>query len=312
VKRYRLIVNPAAGGGTAEKSIPRIERALGTLGVQYDIVHTQHPEHAIDLAQEAAHEGIDVVVAVGGDGTANEVLNGLMHAREADGKAPALGVLCVGRGNDFAYGAGVSADLDAACRDLYVDARRTIDIGRAEGGLFPEGRYFGNGVGVGFDAVVGFEAKKLKHLRGFAGYLVAALKTIFLYFKAPLVRVQTDSGGREVSALMVSVMNGRRLGGGFMMAPSASTDDGLFDVCIAQEVSKAKIFALIPKFMRGTQATHPTILTERTRSITVEAVRGTLPAHADGETLCTEGTRLRLEILPQRIDVVTHSGPEAK
>jgi hypothetical protein len=154
------------------------------------------------------------VVAVGGDGTANEVLNGLMLAREANPRLrPVMGVVSVGRGNDFAFGVGVPRGTEAGLRALTAGRRMPLDVGRVTGGLYPQGRYFGNGVGIGFDAVVGFEAVKLKRLTGFPSYIVAALRTIFLYFRAPRVRVETDSGPLELSALMVSIMNGRRMGG---------------------------------------------------------------------------------------------------
>jgi YegS/Rv2252/BmrU family lipid kinase len=261
--------------------------------------------HAADLAARGAAEGYEVVVAAGGDGTANEVINGLMHAREAGlSSVPALGVLCVGRGNDFAFGAGIPKDLDAGCRGLAGGARKRIDVGRVAGGLFPEGRFFGNGVGVGFDAVVGFEALKMKRLHGFASYIVAALKTIFLYFKAPLVEIEYDGERQTTHALMVSIMNGRRMGGGFLMAPSGRSDDGLFDLCIARQVSRPRILALIPRFMQGSQASHPAITMARAREVQITAVEGSLPAHADGETLCVDGRTLRLEILPGQLEVV--------
>jgi diacylglycerol kinase family enzyme len=114
---------------------------------------------------------------------------------------------------------------------------------------------------------------------------------------------------------MISVMNGRRMGGGFLMAPSGRLDDGLLDLCIAREVPRTRIFALIPHFIKGTQATQDAIRTARTRHLVVTAVDGTLPAHADGETLCTEGRRLELELLAGQIEVVTdghHLHPSAE
>ncbi|MFC2082866.1 diacylglycerol/lipid kinase family protein [Candidatus Bipolaricaulota bacterium] len=301
--KYRLIVNPAAGGGTAGQSIPEIERRLSDLGLDFDLVQTEQPWHAVELAQAAAAE-VDVVVAVGGDGTANEVLNGLMLAKEA-GHNATMGVLCVGRGNDFAFGMSIPSELEVGCELLATDHRRVVDVGRVVGGDFPEGRYFGNGVGIGFDAVVGFVAAKQKHLRGFIGYFVAAIKTIFLYFKAPLVQLEYDGQPMNMHALMVSVMNGTRMGGGFMMAPNGKPDDGMFDLCIARQVSRPRIFALMLKFMKGTQAEHPAITPGRTNRITVTAVEGTLPAHLDGETLCLEGHKLELEIVPNALRIVS-------
>ena len=301
---YKIIVNPISGRGHGSRSVPQIEALLKDHALDFEIVLTERPWHAAELAQEAALGGIDVIVAAGGDGTANEVLNGLMTAKAAGASHPAMGVLCVGRGNDFAYGMDIPADLEAACQTLSADHRRRIDVGRVQGGLYPEGRYFGNGVGIGFDAVVGFEALKLKRLHGFPSYLVAALKTIFLYFQAPKVQINFDGGVRELSALMVSIMNGRRMGGGFLMAPEGISDDGLLDVCIAHQVSRPQIFALIAKFMSGTQDTHPAIERIHTQKLRVTALQGALPAHADGETLCTDGTELSLELFPRQIDLI--------
>jgi len=315
--KYKIIVNPIAGRGAGERATPRIERMLSEYGLDFDLVRTERPWHAAELSAEATSAGYDVVVAVGGDGTANEVLNGLMRAGRVSESASqrggesasrsegcAMGILCVGRGNDFAYGMGVPTDLEAGCRALTQDHRRTVDIGKATGGLYPQGRYFGNGVGIGFDAVVGFEAVKMTRLTGFPSYIVAVLKTVFLYYKAPLARIEYDGQTITQPSLLISVMNGRRMGGGFMMAPESKPDDGLFDLCIAREVSRARIFGLIPHFIQGTQATQEPIRTGQARRVIVTAVEGVLPAHADGETLCTEGRRLELELLPRQIEVI--------
>jgi diacylglycerol kinase (ATP) len=307
--KYEIIVNPTAGRESGEQAIPHIKRMLNTYNLDFDLVRTERPWHAAELAQEAATAGYDVVVAVGGDGTANEVLNGLMLAKTAPPQAggrgeTAMGILCVGRGNDFAYGMGIPTDLEAGCWALAQDHRRTVDVGRVVGGQYPQGRYFGNGVGIGFDAVVGFEAVKMTRLHGFPSYIVATLKTVFLYYKAPVTKIECDGQTSTQPSLMVSIMNGQRMGGGFMMAPEGKPDDGLFDLCIAREVSHARIFGLIPHFMRGTQATQEPIKMGQARKVVVTAVEGVLPAHADGETLCIEGQRLEMELLPRQIEII--------
>jgi len=315
--RYKIIVNPTSGRGAGEGAVPLIDQMLSDHGLEFDMVRTQRPWQAAELAQQAVTDGYDVVVAAGGDGTANEVLNGLMWAKLAPlgaglagtGSA-AMGILSVGQGNDFAFGMGIPDDLAAGCQALAQNHRRTVDVGRVVGGLYPEGRYFGNGVGIGFDAVAGFVALEMKRLSGFPLYIVAALKTIFLYYKAPLVRIEYDDQMFTMPALMVSIMNGRRMGGGFLMAPEGEVDDGLLDLCMAEEVSRARIFTLIPRFMAGTQATQKPIRTGRTQRIVVTAIEGVLPAHADGETLCTEGQQLTVELLPSQIDILCPS-PEA-
>ena len=310
--KYKIIVNPTSGRGTAAEAVPDLDRFLREHNMDFDLVLTERPEHAEELAEQAALDGFDVVVVAGGDGTANEVLNGLMLAKQAGADGVALGMIAIGRGNDFAFGVNVPQGLEEGCRVLLDDFRSSMDVGLVTGGLYPEGRYFGNGVGIGFDAVVGFEALKMTRLQGFLSYIVAAVKTIFLYYKAPLVRIEFDGKTEEKYALMVSIMNGRRMGGGFMMAPESGIDDGLLDLCIAEQVSKARIFALIPRFMAGTQASQPSIQTGRTRSIVVTALEGSLPAHADGETLCTEGEQLSVEILPRQIEIICQKADSNK
>lgn len=302
---YKIIVNPISGRGEGERSIPALEEALRGYGLHFDLVRTEAPWHAADLAERAAKDGHEVVVAVGGDGTANEVLNGLMRAKAAGVEGVAMGVVSVGRGNDFAYGMGIPAGLEAGCKVLAQGRRRIVDVGLVRGGLYPEGRYFGNGVGIGFDAVVGFEALKLKWLTGFPSYIVATLKTVFLYFRAPLLRIAYEGETMTQPCLMVSIMNGQRMGGGFFMAPHGQPDDGMLDLCIAEQVSRARIFTLIPHFMKGTQETQSEIKTGRTQRVVVTAERGVLPAHADGETLCTEGQELTVELLPRQIAMIS-------
>jgi diacylglycerol kinase (ATP) len=304
MRSYKIIANPTAGAGAGAQAIPRLERLLAGHGLDFDLARTTEPWHAADLAQEAVEAGYDTIVALGGDGTANEVLNGLMRARQAGAGSSVLGILSVGTGNDFAYGVDVPIGLEQGCTALAEGNRRTIDVGYVVGGLYPQGRYFGNGVGVGFDAAAGFEASRLTKLRGFLRYLVAVLRTIFLYYKAPTVRIEYDGHSVTQPSLMVSIMNGQRLGGGFLMAPQAAADDGLFDLCIARQVSRGRIFALIPHFLRGTQATQEPISTAQARNVAVTALKGSLPAHADGEMLCTEGERLELELLPHQLEVI--------
>ncbi len=283
MNNYKIIVNPTSGRGNGERIIPQLSQFLQSHGLSFDLARTERPLHALELARQAAEDGYNVVVAVGGDGTANEVLNGLMQAKR-NGVADhvAMSVLSAGRGNDFAHGVGMPDDLETSCRILADDYRQTIDVGRVTGGLFPDGRYFGNSVGIGFDAVVGFEALKMTRLTGFVSYVVAALKTIFLYYHAPLVRIAYDGQEMTMNALMVSVMNGRRQGGLFIMAPDADMSDGLFDLCIADQVSRLRIFTLIPRFFNGSQFTQPEIKSGQTRQLAVTAVQGALPAHCDG------------------------------
>ena len=303
--KYLVIVNPISGRGYAEESIPAIEISLKAHKLDFELIRTERPWHAADLAEKAAREGYDVVVTASGDGTANEALNGLMRARAAGFNNTAMGIIPVGTGNDLAYGMGIPDDLDEACTTLAKNKRKTVDIGLVKGGDYPEGRYFGNGVGIGFDAAVGFEAEKVTWTRGLLAYLVAAMQTVFLYYKSPTVDISYNDKTITQPSLMISIMNGQRMGGGFYMAPESSPSDGELDLCIAGEASKLRIFQLISLFLKGTQGSEPEITTGRTKQISVKAIKGTLPAHCDGETLCYKGTELDIELIPQALDFIT-------
>ena len=296
---HLIIVNPTAGRGAARSAVPRVQEMLSDLGISYDLAYTERPWHAAELARQAAASGYQVVVALGGDGTSNEVLNGLIEAQEAGEGDAAMGVLCVGTGNDFAYGAGIPLDLEAGCAVLARGRTRTIDVGHARGL-----RYFGNGVGIGFDAVVNVQAARYTRLRGFAVYLIAVLRTLLFYYRAPLTRIELDDGTIEQPTLMVSVMNGRRMGGGFLMAPHSAPDDGLFDLCIAAKMNQLQMLSFVPRFMRGTQVGRPRITMARSRRVRVTIVGGTQVVHADGETLCMDADQLEFEVLPARLRVV--------
>lgn len=302
-KKYSIILNPAAGRGATVKALPVIEEFLQNKQLDYQVQLTEYPGHAIELAAKAAREGASVVVSVGGDGTANEVINGLMQVKADGGRIPALAVIAIGRGNDFAFSMGIPMALEENLQALYEDHRQAIDIGHVvlDGA---DGRYFGNCIGIGFDAEVGFVAVKLKPLSGFINYVVAAILTNFLYFKAPTIHLDYDGQQRQMSSLMVSIMNGIRLGGGFYMTPDSVNDDGLFDICVAASPNRMRVLALMPHFMKGTQASQPEVEIVKAAKVGVRAIAGTLPAHVDGETLCTAGNQMEVELLPRQIELV--------
>jgi YegS/Rv2252/BmrU family lipid kinase len=307
---YKIILNPTAGHGNGLKALPQIEQLFTHGGVSFDLQRTERPEHGIELTRQAVKEGYQVIVAAGGDGTVNEVINGLMQSKLEGMPIPALGVLSVGRGNDFAGSMGIPTDLEGGFQALVAGKRRSIDVGRVTGGRYPQGRYFGNCVGVGFDAITTIEVHKLPRWGGFLGFLVAVLKTVFLYNKAPMATTVYDEKTLTQRSLLISIMNGRRLGGGFLMAPASEPDDGLFDLCIAEQMSSFAVIKMIPHFTRGDQATQPTIKTGRAAKISITAQDGPLPAQTDGEIICVDGSHLEVEVLPRQIEIL-YTPPEA-
>lgn len=303
--KYFVIVNPISGRGLGEKSIPQIENYLKQQGADFTLARTERVWHAAELAESAAQNGFDVVVCASGDGTVNEAINGLMRAKKAGHNSVAFTVLGIGTGNDFAGGTGIPTNLDDGLKALLAGKRKKIDIGLVKGGDYPDGRYFGNGIGVGFDAAVGNEAIKVRWTRGLLAYLIGVIKTVFLYYNPAQVEIVLDDGETiKQTSLMISVMNGRRMGGGFQMAPESHPDDGLFDLCIAESASKGRILQMIPHFIKGTQKSLPEIQMKRAKKVAIKSLDMTFPAHADGEFICLEGSHLTLELLPKELEII--------
>ena len=299
--RTKLIVNATAGRGRAGELLPQVQACLAGFDLDYDLVYTQRPGHGIDLARQAAAAGYERVIAMGGDGTTNEVVNGLVLAAD-DGYPAMLGVLPAGSGNDFAYAVGIPGDLKGACQRLAKGGVCTVDVGRVT--VDGQSRIFDYGVGMGYDADVLLETRKMKSLRGFLMYLWAAFRVLATDSKWPYpMRITVDGQPlphREVTLIMIA--NGPRAGGGFLLAPDAQPDDGLLDVCVADRLGRLGILWLLPHAMRGTHTGKKPVTMLRGRHILIEGGRG-LPGHVDGEVLCTQGRRIEFEILPGRLQV---------
>jgi len=296
----RVILNPAAGHGYGARIEPKIRQGLEAERIDFEMMRTDGPGHAAELAERACADGCQMIIAAGGDGTVNEIINGLMKASAGGGRRR-LGVIPAGSGSDFATGIGLPIDLDEACGQIASGRTMTVDIGRVS---VPgqEPRYFGNVVGIGFDGAVLVETLKMKRLRGLALYLPAVLKTIFMNFKAPRMTIEYDGVKIEKPVMLVSIANGFREGGGFLIAPDAKPDDGLFDVVIADEVSQLTMLRLLPHFLRGTHVDLDPITIVRAKQVNVSSPDG-LIAHVDGEVLCTSAPSIQCEILPGALEV---------
>ena len=305
----KVILNPLSGSGTGRQAGEVIRRALTEEGATFEIVETTGQYSAIGQAVQAVREGWEIIAAAGGDGIANEVLNGIIEASldtpawKAGEPVGALGFIPIGTGNDFAWCLGLpTGDAAAACRVLAAGKTRVVDIGRVEDEL-GNVRVFCNNFGAGFDAATTVVSYGLRYLRGSLVFLVAVLKTAFLYYKAPLVTVHYNGQERTLPLLMASVANGRRTGGIFLIAPQAVQDDGLLDLSLVRQTSRLGIFRLIPYFIRGTHATQPTVTVDQTTHIIVASEQG-LPVHLDGEIMRTDAKRLEVSVLPRRLRVV--------
>ncbi len=294
-----LILNPTAGKGNAIKQYPKIETFLKEQKENFEIFLTKGPGEAIEIARNLPLSDDDITVAAGGDGTCNEVANGLLTRKLPLRIPPILGILPVGRGNDFASTPGISHDVEKALEILVRRKIRPLDAGFVKGGFFPEGRYFVNGVGIGFDTKVGFDAAKMKHVHSGIAYAFGAIKNIIRYDPSPVLQVRYDDQEITLPAAIFSLMNGRRMGGIFYMGPNALLDDGMLDFCtVYHPKSRMRLMQLVARYTKGTQGECKEVSTGRAVSFHLRALEGSMAAHADGETLCYDGKELEISCKP--------------
>jgi len=294
-----VIANPAARHGETAALVPIIEQLL--LNLPHDLILTESIGHAAALAEQARQ--YDVVVAVGGDGTIHEVLNGLM--RIEPNVRPALGVLPTGSGNDTRRTLGIPADLTEAALTLATGERRAFDVGVCNG------VYFNNSFAAGLDAKVTAKAVEYKVTKKRSGlwlYLTALLHVLFKELESYTLDVSFD--GAESSrhdTLIVAVTIGRTYGGGFVITPDALPDDGQFEVCMIDPLSLPQALIRLPFVITGRHTGMKVVHMSQHREVTIEC-ECRMPAQIDGEVLLDN--RYEISILPGAIEcIVPRSDP---
>jgi len=303
-RKVKLILNPIADMGRAWKTANDLRPIAQEFSGELSWSGTVYPTHAIELAKQAAEEGYDLVVAMGGDGTVHEVMNGLMQVRAE--KRPILAVVPIGSGNDFAYSIGITKkSAQALAHALKAENIQPVDIGLLTD---EHGRkeYVDNTLGIGFDAVVTIRSHKLPIVKGFLMYLTAVIQTIILNHHPMQMKVETDAETWEDKVIMLTLCNGPREGGGFMLSPDSKNNDGSMEYVAVTKVSRATMFRLVPEFMNGTHMRFKQIRMGTFKKLTLTS---DLPLyiHADGEIFTNFGSNLKkasFEILPQALRVV--------
>jgi diacylglycerol kinase (ATP) len=290
--KLALLINPISDRGRGSAHGQRAAETLKETGFEVELIETQSFALTIEKASSLTKSQCDVVVAVGGDGTANAVANGLMQTEESN--RPTMGLIPCGRGNDFAANLGMN-DMDCAIEALRTGRRRRVDVGKAEGGFFL-------GVaGAGFDSKVARRAQRqVPLLTGSTVYVFALLLTL-AELEAITARITYDGGLYEGRLLFAVAGNTDRYGGGMRITPKASLDDGLLDLCLVKPVSRLTLLRVFPKVFKGGHLDHPAVAYAQTRSVTMESKE---PAElfADGELI--QSLPARLETLPLALEVI--------
>jgi YegS/Rv2252/BmrU family lipid kinase len=305
-RKVKLILNPMADMGRAWKAANDLRPIVQEFQGEISWSGTVYPTHATELAKQAAAEGYDLVIALGGDGTAHEVVNGLMQVPAE--KRPTMGVVPIGSGNDFAHALGVPKKSDhALLHALKAETISTIDIGLMTDEHSGRKEYFDNTVGAGFDAVVTIRSHKLPIVKGFLMYLTAVIQTIVLNHNPAKIQFQSDTESWEDSVLMTTVCNGGREGGGFLISPESKMDDGTLQFLNVKKVSRAMMFRLVPEFMKGTHLRFTTATQlGNFKTLRLKSDKP-LYIHADGEIFTSFGSDVRdmsFEVIPQALKVI--------
>jgi len=289
-----VILNPAAGGGAARRAREPLVRAFRRGGWAVELVVTERPGQATELAAQAVHDGAQRVIAVGGDGAVHEVANGLLAARAS----AAFGVVPIGTGNDFAKLTGVYRhSVDRAVSRLVTATTQRFDAGNVLG------EFFVNTLGVGFGPAVVRARNAMPGLKGFLSYLVPVLRT-FATFRPPLLAVRTDGHAERGNMMMVEVCNGTTAGGSYRFAPGADPMDGMLDICVIRKIGLLRFLAALPRVMRGTRAGMPEVTLVRTRSLLIQSPETPLVLHLDGELRTPDVRECTVTVEPGCLNVL--------
>ena len=291
---YFFIVNLIAGQGRCKEIFPKVKLELDRRKIQYDLHFTNEPMEAVDVAKMGIEAGFSHIVAMGGDGTVNEVANGLL------GSDATLAVIPAGTGNDFIRMLGIPSNPMQAIDTLLDGTTRTMDLGQVD-----DDRCFVNGLGIGIDAQVARAVLKMERLKGAAAYITAAVREVFRFQAFP-VTLSTSEEQLELTCLSLGISNGLYAGGGFKLAPRANIDDGLVDLCAIGDYPKPERLFRLPKVRAGKHADWKNVTYRQTSEVTVSSPKK-LTAHVDGEPYRLPGDSFTVKVLPQALRVLVPS-----
>lgn len=285
--KVMFVVNPVSGGGRTSKKWQEVEKGLKSKGYCFEVVFTEWPMQACQITSEALQNGYNHIIAVGGDGTINEVLNGFYRAVNQGERKAALSVIPMGTGSDFARILPISTSIDYIEKLLTNSQEQACDVVRAsytdwDGN--PGTRYYINvaDVGIGSDTVIRVNNSS-KAMGGFLSFLIAFLSTVY-FFKSPIFTVEVD--GEIIytgKSSMVAINNGKYFGGGMMIAPRAQIDDGYIDVTILEDMHAIEFLMALPSVYKGNHLSHPKIRLARGKEVNIKSSRK-VSLEVDGES----------------------------
>ncbi len=290
MKKYKLIANPAAGRGRSSKLIASIAETFRKKNAAFDLDFTKGPGDAARIARESGGE-FDAIVVIGGDGSINDILPGMLFSERP------LGIVPAGSGNDFVKTLNISGGLERAVDIILQGETRVVDVGKINE------RFFANGIGIGFDAAVNRASYAINHSkRGLLLYICAFARTVGKYDPV-MLKITLNGKTFDQDTFLLTVGNGTTVGGGFRLTPYARIDDALLDVTIVRPLSLPVLFWHLPKIFLGTIKKVKYAALHRTDRLCVETTVP-VPVHLDGEIYTGSAIRFDIEIVPRALTVI--------
>ena len=300
-----LIANPASANGRVGRHWDRIYSQIkGNYRGPFDLEMTERSGHATELTRGAIEAGYELVVALGGDGTINEVVNGFFREPVAPAADTVLGLLPLGTGNDLVRTLGIPKEVSLAVQALNVAGMRRVDVGRAEVSAFegpPEVRYFLNIADFGSGGAIAERVNRTTKVFGPQISFWWGIMSAMISYKNPTITFSVDGDrGQEAVINDFIVANGKYFAGGLKPAPDARMDDGLFDIVTLGDLGFIESLLNLPRLKRGTHFTHPKAQLRRGKKVIARANCEVL-VEADGEVIgCLPAT---FEIIPQALSI---------
>ncbi len=303
-KKIHIIFNPAAAGGRAGKSRNKIFSELKLrLGNCFDVTETLSGSDAERITKEAISAGYSVIVAVGGDGTVSQVINGILQKSINGDPLTRLGVISFGTGQGFAQSIGLPKDLSSQISIIKNDAWKLVDTGKICFQNSQSPKYFLNELQFGIGGTLCRKiSPKTKMMLGRYAFGFEAVKTLIRY-KAENINLTVDKRSFSVNAIGIVIANGSYTGGGMRLTPDALIDDGLFDVLVIEEMPPVKRLSSFSKIYSGKHLMRPAFKLFRTNGIKFGYSNG-LSAEADGELIT--GKCISAEIMPSALRVISN------
>ncbi len=303
MKRF-VIVNPNAGGGKCKRDWQAIKKILDGTGLIYDYQLTIRPFHAMVITRAKIREGYREIIIVGGDGTLNEVINGIFAQKELDPLEMTIGMIPVGTGNDWCRMFGIPLEYNKAITTLLKRNTFVQDVGKVyfRKKQHPCKRYFINIAGIGFDAVVAKRGNELKE-QGKSSMLLYFMNIFAGLFGYRHFQATLNIDGNEFTHDIFSMSIGicKFNGGGMIQLPDAIPDDGQFDLIIIQEMSKFRVLRSLPMLYNGRIKKHKRVITMTAKNIKIES-GGHIALETDGESL--GNNPMEFEIIPRAVRVI--------